>query len=150
MLDNIFKKGAPKESNDPNELLDSRQQILEMRQRLMEYIKKTTQNFSIINDRLNKIQGEADKLPTEKSGVSGSIDVDSFKKMEIKIAEISEEINNLNKTVNITIKEYLQEIYIFIQEQKEKQGVSNISEDVNEPKTATETNKEDITNIKGS
>lgn len=125
MIDKLFQKRNSKESDDPNELLNSREQVLEMRQRLMEYIQKTTQNFAIISDRLNKIQVKVDKPSTEISGVSGSIDVDSFKKMEIKIAEMSEEINNINQTVNVTIKEYLQEIYIFIQEQKEKQAVSN-------------------------
>ena len=124
MIDSIFHKKNPKESDDPNKLSNSQEQISEMRQRLIEYVRKSTQNFSIINDRLNKIQVEVDKLSTEISGINNT-DVDNSKRMETKIAEMSEEINKINKTVNVTIKEYLQEIYILIQEQKEKQEASN-------------------------
>jgi len=116
-----FKKEAPKKSNNPNEPLNSNQQISEIRLRLTEFMQETTENFAVLNNRLNKIQAEMDKLSTEPSEIKGSVDVDSFKKMEAKVAEMSEEINQVNNLVNGTIKNYIMEIYLFMQEQKEKQ-----------------------------
>jgi len=71
------------------------------------------------------MQSQVDKLSTETPDINGNTDVDSFKKMEIKIAEMSKEIANINKTVNVTIKENLKEIFIFMQEEKEKQKANN-------------------------
>ena len=79
----------------------------------MEHMQKTTENFAMFNSRLDKIQAE--------TGIVGSVDVDSFKQMEIKVAEMSEEINKVNNLVNGTIKNYVQEIYLYMQEQKEEQ-----------------------------
>lgn len=95
--------------------LNYREQILELHQRLIEYVQKTNQNYSILNDRLNKIQIKVEKLPSKTSGTK-ELNVDRFKKMEIKMEEMSEEIIKLDIMLNVTIKDYLNKIYLLVQE----------------------------------
>ena len=105
-------------------MADPKQQTLETRQRLTEFIQRTTENFAILNDKQNRVQAKMDKLSSagsEPTETTNWADADSFKKLEAKVAEMSEEINQMNNLINGTIKNYIQEIYLFMQDQKEKQ-----------------------------
>jgi len=119
MVSNIWHRKNAQKSEDPEKQLGFQEQLVEMCQRLIEYVEKTTQNFSILNTKLNQIQAQVDALSSQTSG-SNSHNVDS-QKMEARFVELSEDVDKLNKMVNGTIKDYLQEIFLFMQEQKEKQ-----------------------------
>ena len=102
----------------PNKPVNYREQILELHQQLIEYVQNTNQHYSKLTDRLNTIQKKVDKLPTKPSVRTQTItsDVDRFTNIEAKIAEMSEEINKLDTLLNVTIKDYLNKIYLLVQE----------------------------------
>lgn len=83
----------------PAGLMNYREQILELYKQLMEYIQKINQNHSQFNDRLNKVQDKIDDLLATTMRTK-DIDVDRFRTMETKLAEVSEDINNLKTIIN--------------------------------------------------
>ena len=89
------------ETNDANNLLRYREQILETGTQLMEYIQNSTQKLEVLNDRTNRIQDEINKLLIEKR-------------------VMSEKINKINTTINVTIKECLIEICNYLEERDKK------------------------------
>lgn len=93
-----------------------REQIVELHQRLIEYIKKTTYNFSILQDRLDQIQVTMDSISTDTSENNDN-HITRFKKIETKITEISDEIDKLYTIINVnkerslkTFEKYLCEL----------------------------------------
>ena len=112
--DSKDKRKSKMEAN-PSESLTA--QILDIRQQLTKYINQTTQNFLVFNDRVNNLQTEVESLLTQTSEIDG-VDVEGFRKMETKIADMSEEITKLNEAVYVNIKECLVDILNMIQKQK--------------------------------
>ena len=99
-----------------NVSLNHREQIAELHQRLIEYIQKTTQNFSILQDRLDRIQVNVDKI-SKQTSITNDQYSSRFKKIEAKMTQISDEIDKLYTIINVnkerslkTFEKYLCEL----------------------------------------
>lgn len=99
-----------------NALSNHREQIAELHQRLIEYIQKTTQNFSILQDRFDTIQVEVNKISTQTS-ITNDHYSSRFKNIETKMTQISNEIDKLYTIINVnkerslkTFEKYLCEL----------------------------------------
>jgi septation ring formation regulator EzrA len=99
-----------------NALSNHREQIAELHQRLIEYIQKTTQNFSILQDRFDEIQVTVDKISTQTSKTNDQYS-SRFKKIETQMTQISDEIDKLYTIINVnkerslkTFEKYLCEL----------------------------------------
>ena len=99
-----------------NGLSNHREQITELHQRLIEYIQKTTQNFSFLQDRLDKIQVEVDEIST-RTLKNNDMSINRFKKIDMKMTQISDEIDKLYTIINVnkerslkTFEKYLCEL----------------------------------------
>ena len=96
--------GRPKAENR-----EPREQIAELHQRLIEYIQKTTQYFSILQDRLDEIQINTSHTNDQYSS--------RFNKIETKMTQISDELDKLYTIINVnkerslkTFEKYLCEL----------------------------------------
>ena len=68
-------------------------EILELRNRLTDYIKQIRRNFNILSERLDKIDARMDKISEEIAGLKGtSIDSTQIDPITVKADKISKEI----------------------------------------------------------
>jgi TolA-binding protein len=108
---------------------NSEKEIIEIRRRLIDYIQRTTENFSLMNDRLDKIQAKVEKLPDNMSSSDDAGNVDRLHEMEFQIAQMSKEVSDIRVTVKEVAKSQKEAVKEVVKEaaKSQKEAVKEVA-----------------------